>query len=143
MAHPSEPSQTPIGPSQPSSLEHFCGQSQVDFELNFFAAIIRRQPAYVDVIRVHAKNLSQKGLYEETLEIDRLWVRVQPEDPLAHYNLACSYALTRQTDKALSSLRQAIECGYHDFRHIRQDRDLDSIRDDPRFRQLLLEFEDV
>lgn len=143
MAHSGEPSQTPIGPPQPCSLDRFCAQSQIDFELNFFRNIVRRQPAYVDVLRVHAKNLSQQGLYEETLEIDLLWVQIQPDDPLAYYNLACSYALTRQPSKAISTLRQAVECGYRDFRHIRQDCDLDSIRDDPRFQQLLLDYGDA
>jgi hypothetical protein len=34
-----------------------------------------------------------------------------------------------------------VELGYRDFRYMREDHDLDSIRQDPRFRQLLREFE--
>ena len=37
--------------------------------------------------------------------------------------------------------RRAVELGYHDFRYMREDRDLDSIRHDPRFRKLLQEYE--
>ena len=34
-----------------------------------------------------------------------------------------------------------VELGYRDFRYMREDRDLDTIRHDPRFRQLLREYE--
>jgi len=68
-------------------------------------------------------------------------VQLKPGDALAHYNLACSYALMKQPDLALKTLRLAVELGYRDFRYMREDRDLDSIRQDPRFRQLLREYE--
>jgi hypothetical protein len=60
---------------------------------------------------------------------------------LAHYNLACSYALLKKVDPAIKALRKAIELGYCDFRYLREDHDLDAIRHDPRFRQLLRECE--
>ena len=66
---------------------------------------------------------------------------VRPNDPLAHYNLACSYALLKRGEQALKILRRAVELGYRDFRYMREDRDLDAVRNDPRFRQLLREYE--
>ena len=39
--------------------------------------------------------------------------------------------------------RELIELGYRDFRYLREDRDLDAIRKDRRFRQLLREFENL
>ena len=47
----------------------------------------------------------------------------------------------RNARVALKTLRKAVELGYRDFRYMREDRDLDSIRHDPRFRQLLREYE--
>ena len=41
----------------------------------------------------------------------------------------------------MKTLRRALELGYRDFRYLKEDRDLDAIRHDPRFRQLLREFE--
>lgn len=134
--HPSDLSYPPDG-----ILARMAEQSQIDFEVAFFGDILKRHPAYIDLLRVHAHNLSLKGLHAESLEIDRRWAQLQPDDPLAHYNLACSYALTGQPDLSLIALRRAIEIGYRDFRHIREDRDLDLIRNDPRFRQLLREYE--
>jgi Flp pilus assembly protein TadD len=115
--------------------------SQSDFELEFFGAILARHPSFLEALRAHAKNLANKKRYAEGLLVDRRIIQLCPDDPLAHYNLACSYALLKQPDLALTTLRRAVELGYRDFRFMREDRDLESVRKDPRFRQLLREFD--
>lgn len=120
---------------------HAAEQSQTDFEIDFFSGILERCPDYVDVLRVLGHLLTLKGRYAEGLRVDKRLVGLRPHDPLAHYNLACSYALLKRNEAALKSLRRAVELGYRDFRYLREDRDLDGIRHDPRFRQLLREFE--
>jgi hypothetical protein len=97
-------------------------------------------PDFADALRAQASNLTSKGLLKEGLKVDQRLVQVRPRDPTAHYNLACRYALLRQPDLALTTLRRAVELGYRDFRYMIQDRDLDSIRKDPRFRDLLREY---
>lgn len=116
-------------------------QSQLDFELDFFEGILNRNPEFLDVLRVHGNNLTLKGCYEDGLKVDCRIVELRPHDPLAHYNLACSLSLLKKVDQALRALRKAIELGYRDFRYLREDRDLEAVRHDPRFRQLLREFE--
>lgn len=115
--------------------------SQLDFEIDFFHRILQSYPDYVDVLRVLGNNLTLKGRYMDGLQIDKRLVQLRPNDPLAHYNLACSFALLKKSDLALKTLRRAIELGYRDFRYMKEDRDLDSIRHDPRFRQLLRDFD--
>ena len=131
--------------SEPTStsnpLTRLAEQSQLDFEIDFFSGVLEHKPDYVDVLRVMGNNLTLKGRYSQGLVIDRRLVQLRPNDPLAHYNLACSYALMKRPDLSITTLRQAIELGYRDFRYIREDHDFDSIRQDPRFRQLLREFE--
>jgi tetratricopeptide (TPR) repeat protein len=116
-------------------------QSQLDFELEFFSGILERRPDYVDVLRVMGNNLTLKGRFVQGLQIDKRLIQLRPTDPLAHYNLACSYALLKRPDQAIKTLRRAVELGYRDFRYMREDRDLESIRHDPRFRQLLRDYE--
>ena len=116
-------------------------QSQLEFELDFYEGILHRNPDFVDVLRVHGNNLTLKLRYDEGLKIDRRLVQLRPKDALAHYNLACSYSLLKKNDLALRALRKAFELGYRDFRYVRSDRDLVALRKDPRFRQLLREFE--
>jgi tetratricopeptide (TPR) repeat protein len=115
--------------------------SQLDFELDFFESILGRNPELLDVLRVHGNNLTLKGRFADGLIIDRRLVELRPNDPLAYYNLACSYSLLKKIDHALRALRKAIELGYSDFRYLREDHDLDAMRHDPRFRQLLRELE--
>jgi Flp pilus assembly protein TadD len=95
----------------------------------------------VDVLRVQGNNLTLKGRYAEGLQIDRRLVELRPGDALAHYNLACSYALLKKIDPAIKALRKAVDLGYRDFRYMREDRDLEALRPDPRFRQLLRDCE--
>jgi len=116
-------------------------QSQLDFELEFFGRVLEQHPEYVDVLRVQGNNLTLKGRYAEGLQIDKRLIELRPNDPLAYYNLACSYALLKRPEHAIKTLRRAVELGYRDFRYMREDHDLDSIRHDARFRQLLREFE--
>jgi tetratricopeptide (TPR) repeat protein len=142
MAHQGKKSNEGAEPTSTSSaLVRHADQSQLDFELEFFGRILERHPDYVDVLRVQGNNLTLKGRYLEGLQIDKRLVLLRPEDPLAHYNLACSYALLKRPEHALRMLRRAVELGYRDFRYMREDRDLDSIRHDPRFRQMLREYE--
>jgi tetratricopeptide (TPR) repeat protein len=142
MAHPGKQSnEGSDAPSAGNLLARLADQSQLDFEVEFFGGILDRHPCYVDVLRAHGNNLTLKGRYAEGLQIDKRLVQLRPSDPLAHYNLACSYALLKRPDQAIKTLRRAVELGYRDFRYMREDRDLDTIRHDPRFRQLLREYE--
>jgi tetratricopeptide (TPR) repeat protein len=128
-------------PASASGRARPADQSQLDFEVEFFGRILERYGDYVDVLRVQGNNLTLKGRYAEGLQIDKRLVQLRPTDALAHYNLACSYALLKRPEQAIKMLRRAVELGYRDFRYLREDRDLDSIRHDPRFRQLLREYE--
>ncbi|MBI3410198.1 MAG: hypothetical protein HY040_17800 [Planctomycetes bacterium] len=139
MAQPGKHQESEFAPSG-QTLGRPSDQSQLDFELDFFGGILERNPDYVDVLRLQGNNLTLKGRFAEGLQIDKRLIQLRPADALAHYNLACSYSLLKKPDLALRTLRRAIELGYRDFRYMKDDRDLDSIRHDPRFRQLLREF---
>ncbi len=142
MAHLGKHSNENPGPktSGPASLRA-ADQSQIDFELEFFSGVLEHAPNYVDVLRLMSKLLTLKGRYAEGLQVDRRLVQLCAADPLAHYNLACRYARLNRHEQCLKILRRAVELGYRDFRYMREDRDLDSIRHDPRFRQLVNEYD--
>jgi tetratricopeptide (TPR) repeat protein len=141
MAHKGKhPNQGPE-PASASSPQGRMSDQQIDFELEFFSGVLGRCPDYVDVLRVMGHLLTLKGRFTEGLQIDKRLVSLRPNDALAHYNLACSYALLKRPDQALKMLRRAVELGYRDFRYMKEDRDLDSVRHDPRFRALLREYE--
>lgn len=54
-----------------------------------------------------------------------------------YYNTACARSMQGRVDEALTSFGQALEAGFDDYEHIGKDTDLDPIRNEPRFAQLL------
>ncbi len=141
MAHQGKSSNSHEPAAAANAVGRVADQNQLDFELDFFAGILSRCPDYVDVLRIMGNLLTLKGRFAEGLQIDKRLVQLRPSDALAHYNLACSYALLKRPEQSLQTLRRAVELGYRDFRYMKEDHDLDSIRHDPRFRQLLREYE--
>ena len=142
MPHPKRSSPTGNPFPAGSVLGLLAERTQLDFELEFYGKILTTVPDFADALRAQACNLTQKGRLHDGLAVDEKLVTVRPTDPTAHYNLACRYALLKQRDKALSTLRKAVELGYRDFAFMQEDHDLDSIRKDPRFRKLMKEFQE-
>jgi tetratricopeptide (TPR) repeat protein len=64
-------------------------------------------------------------------------LELEPDNEVGWYNLACTYARWGKVDLALEHLERAVELGFDDVTHMESDTDLDNVRDDPRFRQIL------
>jgi len=63
--------------------------------------------------------------------------RINPQDHLTLYNLACAYALSGKKSEALEALERSVEAGFADHGHMEKDPDLQSLRDDSRFQRLI------
>ena len=110
----------------------------LEFETRFYESVLRRDRSYVDVIELLGGLYTKQGRVAEGLKMDRRLVRLQPRNATAHYNLACSLALSKRRADALRSLHQAIELGYTDREWMQQDPDLEGLKGDPEFERLLL-----
>ena len=107
------------------------------FEIEFFESVLRKNPGYTHVIEILGGLYTRQGRITEGLKMDRKLVRLQPQNATAHYNLACSLALSKRKSAALVELRQAVELGYRDFDWMLQDPDLDLLKNHPGFQELL------
>ena len=69
------------------------------------------------------------------------WLRraleLDPDDPIVLYNVACNFATLGEADESLDYLEQAVEHGTVSSDWMRNDEDLVSLRDDPRYAELL------
>jgi tetratricopeptide (TPR) repeat protein len=112
-----------------------------EFEICFFEDILRKNPSYSEVIELLGGLYTKQGRVDEGLRMDRRLVRLAPENPIAHYNLACSLALKRRKADAVRALRRAVEMGYRDLDWLREDPDLASLRNHASFREIESELE--
>jgi tetratricopeptide (TPR) repeat protein len=120
-------------PAQLESLE----RKGLDFLAEFLAIELAHQPENVDALAELGHVYTRLGRLQEGLAVDRRLVRLLPENPTAHYNLACSLALLGHGEEALAALEQAVQRGYDDGPHLAQDEDLAALRGHPHFQALL------
>ena len=81
--------------------------------------------------------LMRLGKVDEALERTRRAYAIDPEDAGVLYNVACNYALAGKPDEAIDYLEKAIRNGFGQRSWVENDSALDSLRDDPRFQDLL------
>ena len=79
----------------------------------------------------------QQKNYEALEKICAEGARQFPEINIWTYNLACSQSIRGDREKAFENLEKSIELGFTNVDHIKQDKDLASLRPDPRFKLLL------
>lgn len=122
------------------SKSHMNAGEDIAFEISFFEDILRDKPNHPDVLAALGDAYTKIGRFEDGLKIDVQLVLLKPDDPIVHYNLACSYSLLRKADLCLDTLQKAVHLGYRDFSFMSRDPDLDFIRSDPRYKELLMKF---
>jgi tetratricopeptide (TPR) repeat protein len=104
-----------------------------DWEIAFYEDVLKRHPDYVEVLHQLGSLYTSSSMYAKGLKVDQRLAKLREDDPIVRYNLACSYALLKQADKAFAALAEAIELGYTDADHMDKDEDLDNVRHDPRY----------
>ena len=107
------------------------------FDIAFYESVLRRDPAYVDVVELLGGLYTKAGRIADGLKMDRKLVRLQPDNATARYNLACSLALSQRPAQALTCLAQAIALGYDDAEWMANDPDLSALHERPDFQSLL------
>ncbi|HKB91365.1 MAG TPA: hypothetical protein VKC60_12675 [Opitutaceae bacterium] len=109
----------------------------IDFDIGFYESILKRDARYTEVIELLGGLYTKRGRIADGLRMDRKLVKLLPENATAHYNLACSLALSKRTAAALKSLRKAIDLGYKDLDWMVQDPDLETLKNSKQFKNLL------
>ncbi|MGJ3243780.1 MAG: TPR end-of-group domain-containing protein [Opitutales bacterium] len=107
------------------------------FERQFYESLLARDRKDTRVVELLGHLYTQSGMLTDGLKMDRKLVRLKPEDPTAHYNLACSLALKNRKKEAVEALQEAVNLGYEDAAWIQQDDDLENLRGYPAFEAIL------
>ena len=108
----------------------------LDVQIQFMEGVVRRDPRYVEALQLLGDNYTKRGRYSEGLVVDEQLAQLEPDNPLVFYNLACSYSLTDQCERAADAIEKALELGYDDFKWLAKDPDLKKLRAHPRYKQI-------
>jgi tetratricopeptide (TPR) repeat protein len=108
----------------------------LDTKIQFIEGIVRRDPDYVDALQLLGDHYTQRGHFNEGLKVDERLARLAPGSPLVFYNLACSYSLTDQFERAALALEKALDLGYRDFAWLARDPDLKKFRRHPAYEEI-------
>jgi tetratricopeptide (TPR) repeat protein len=111
-------------------------QKNLDIEIGFLEGVLKRDPHFTDALQILGEDYTRRGRYSEGLRVDERLAELNPTQPLAHYNLACSYSLTGQYNLAFGALERALSLGYCDFRWMSKDPDLSDFRRHPLYRKI-------
>lgn len=123
-------------PVKSSSRKRRAAREQLralDVQIQFMEGVVRRDPRYVEALQLLGDNYTQRGRFNEGLLVDEQLAQLGPDNPLVFYNLACSYSLTDQCERAADALERALELGYSDFKWLARDTDLQKLRKHPRY----------
>ncbi|MBI5359809.1 MAG: tetratricopeptide repeat protein [Planctomycetes bacterium] len=75
--------------------------------------------------------------YDKAIELYLKALELYPRAGVVWYNLACTYALKSEKEKAFEALEKSVLSGYKEFDWMRQDKDLESLHSDPMFEKIL------
>jgi tetratricopeptide (TPR) repeat protein len=86
------------------------------------------------------KRSLQQGEYTRAILFFEISSRARQDTfwyPYDLYDLACSYAMNKDSKKALKYLRQAVEAGFDQRDYMESDSDLESLRETAEFKEIL------
>ncbi len=86
---------------------------------------------------LYALDLLLVGNNEEAKSEAAKAIELNPTDPLMQYNASCFYSRLGDKNLAIETLKNAMTAGYQDYEWIKRDSDLENIRSEPKFLELM------
>ncbi len=94
-------------------------------------------PDDVRALYMGANGLVALGEREKGLSWAERARKIEPDEPMLLYNLACIYALAADPDRAMECLEKAVELGFYHKPWLEHDSNLDSLRELARFKAVV------
>ncbi len=106
-------------------------------ELEVYPKYLARYPEDPRAHIFYAVALARGKCFEQAKIEAGKAIELNPFDPLMLYNSACFYAQIGEKELAITALRNSINAGLENFDWIRRDPDLETIRSDPRYDEMM------
>ena len=121
----------------PEEVLNRFGRGQEDYDIRFLEDLLARVGEAPDILTHLGYLYTQARRHRDALAVDQRLVALRPRDPIAFYNLACSYAILGKVNRGFDALKRAVSLGYRDLEHMQEDADLENLRNDLRWTDLL------
>lgn len=119
-----------------------CRELEGSFHRGLFETAIELEPDNLECLVGLGDIYAREESYQQSNAIDKKLIKLCPDEPRFHYNLACSHSLLGEITSGLNALEKALELGFDDLDQILRDKDLDGVRDCDEFFDLLARFSD-
>ncbi|MBI4549052.1 MAG: protein kinase [Ignavibacteriae bacterium] len=105
--------------------------------LAFYPRYLSQHPDDARAAIYYAIGLARAKRNEEAKQQAARAIELSPDDPLMMYNTACFYAQLGEKAVAIDTLKGAVRAGFEYYEWIKRDPDLNSIRNEPEYIELM------
>jgi tetratricopeptide (TPR) repeat protein len=112
-------------------------EGKFDDAADAYQKALHIQPGHTDAINNLATVYLMKGNHDKALPLYMKMIDLEPDNFVAYYNLACMYAIQNKVDESINWLKQSVKNGFSDWDVLKNDKDLDNIKDTSYFKSLL------
>ncbi len=91
---------------------------------------------YERLTRLGTQAISERR-YDEAIAAFEKCLQLDENDNTSAYNLACCYSLKGSKEEGVRWLKKAFELGFTDWQHTEADSDLDNLRGEPGYKDLV------
>jgi serine/threonine protein kinase/tetratricopeptide (TPR) repeat protein len=109
----------------------------VETALKFYPPYLSQYPDDARGHMFHAVLLAQTGKINEAKEASAKALTLSPDDPNMMYNASCFYGRLGDVKLAIETLKKSLNLGYQHYEWIKRDTDLNGIRDEPAYIELM------
>jgi len=120
---------TKLGRDADSRATRLTGVRLVEARLEF-------DPNDVRALYLAANSLISLGDFDRGLEWTQRALSIEPHEPMLLYNVACIYCMAGKPSEAIGFLEEAVRRGFSNRDWMKNDADLNPLRDSPRFQAL-------
>ncbi len=105
--------------------------------LEFFPKYLNKIPEDSRAHIFYSQQLLLNGNSEKAKEEIKIALDLSPDDNVMQYNAVCMYSRMNEKKHAIDTLIKIIEAGFANFEWIKRDPDLNNIRNEPEYAELM------
>lgn len=106
-------------------------------QVAYFRKALEVDPSHSQARHNLANSYARLGDHRRSIYHNEQLIRSHRSYYQTYYNLACSYARLGDKDHAIMALHRAFQKGFKDWKTLTVDRDLKSLRGEPRYASLV------